>query len=244
MRGSQFTLALLALAAALQFASAQEAEPAAEAEPAGEAPAATLVNPNPLSSLNLEGLEATRSLPLFTPSRTAPMVEAPVEEEVVAAPVEPQVEPEAPPPDLQLVGIVLADSFQTALLRNPSTGEVLRLNSGDEFEDWALKIVDARSVELRKGDQVQGLKMFETFPAPPFAGGMAGEQPGEMLDPDGNPIPQDVYAPEETGASDPDAPPPEMPSDEIPPEEFPPELGGAPIPEEGAPAPKGRQVPQ
>jgi hypothetical protein len=230
MRVSQLLLALLALAGTLQFASAQET---------GEAPPA-LVNPNPLSSLNLESLTATRSLLFFTPSRTAPMVDAPVEEEVIAASVEPQVEPDAPPPDLQLIGIVLADSSQTALLRNQSTGEVLRLTSGDEFEEWAVKIVDAVSVELRRGDRVQGLKMFETFPAPPFAGNSMG-QPGEMLDPDGNPIPADVYPEEDmSGAFNPEAPPPDAP----PATEFLPELGDAPIPEEGALAPAVRQTPE
>src|SRR5689334_11965223 len=113
---------------------APEEAPAAEQSPTDEAPSGdpSLVNPNPLSGLTLESLEATRSAPLFTPSRTAPAVEAPpVEEETVAQPVE-TTPTEEPPPQLSLIGIILTDTTQLALLRDPSTNEVHRLASGEQ----------------------------------------------------------------------------------------------------------------
>lgn len=140
---------------------------AGSAEPA-EAETEALVNPNPLSGLDMEALSATRTLPLFTPSRTAPVVPEPIAEvEPEPAPVEP--EPEQPPPPLQLVGIVLTASAQTALLRDPSSNEVHRIRPGEDYEGWKLSILDASSVEFRSGERVEGLKMFESFPTPPDA---------------------------------------------------------------------------
>jgi hypothetical protein len=158
---------------------------------------AAQTNPNPLSGLQLDSLSATRSLPLFTPSRTPPVVAPPAEpEEVAAAPQEPPPAVEAQPPPLQLIGIILTDADQTALLRNTSTGETLRLASGDRFEDWTMKIVDARSIVFQSGDRVQDMKMFETFTSPPPP---SGEPSGEPFDPG---------APQEEPPADSGEPPP------------------------------------
>ncbi len=220
MRGSPFPLALLVLLGTLHLSLAQEAV---------EQPPPAL-NPNPLSGLDLESLTATRSLPLFTPSRTAPpTVEEAVEAEV--APIEPPVGPEQPPPSVQLVGIVLTESTETALLLDPTSNEVHRLTSGEEYDGWLLKIVDARSVELRSGDRVEGLKMFESFPAPQPLDGMPMDIPIDGIPPDMEMQPGTEEFPleESTGALNPD----ELPPDTAPATEFAPELGGAQIPEEG-----------
>ena len=264
MRGSLPALLALVLAGTTPVAVAQQpgnpptveqmVEDAANAQPPTEdsAPASAevadsgAINPNPLASLTLEGLVATRELPLFTPSRSPPVVEATVEEPVVAAPSAPQPVGEEPPPAVQLIGIILTDSKQTAILRNSSTDEVLRLSPGDEIESWALTIVDARSIELRRGDRVEGLKMFDAFPAggmPEIPGGegleptMSGDFPQQNLDGEmqamppmeGLPSPSDgmLGEPAETGSS----PVPDTESGT----DFAPELGNSPVPEEGAP---------
>jgi len=238
VRGSPSLLALVALLGAPAFSSAQQ--PAEE--PAAGEPAA-LINPNPLSGLSLESLSATRSLPLFTPSRTAPaIVEEQVEPEVVE--VEPTVDPEQPPPALTLVGIVLTSTTKTALLLDPGSNQVHRLVSGDEYEGWSLTIVDARSVELRSGERVEGLKMFESFPAPPNTGmGQFPEEfPVDMTDPDMQG--QQDLAPLEEPVDGiyQEAPPPDVPVDGVdqaapPPDQAPadfdPALGEMPLPEEG-----------
>jgi hypothetical protein len=191
---------------------------------------------------------------LFTPSRTAPTVDAPVvEEEVVAAPVEPPPDPEEPPPPIELIGIVLAGANETAIIRNPITDEILRLASGEEIENWALKIVDARSIELRRGDRVHELKMFESFPAPPPPSPIAtGEPYDENMPPEmmnGEQFEQIPPDDQQQMPSDPFVEPMDAQSSEgqptetgtVPDQEFAPELGIVPIPEEGAPSPEGEQ---
>jgi len=225
MRALTQTLGLILMLGLLSSSQAQDAV---------EAPA-EVVNPNPLSSLSLENLSATRSFPLFTPSRTAPVeAEVPLEPEPVA--IEPVVDPEQPPPPLQLVGIVLTESTQTALLLDSQSQEVHRLGSGDEYEGWSLTIVDARSVEFRSGDRVEGLSMFESFPSPPTTsavpdfpgidvrdGSIPGDLPPDMmLTPESVP-PQDVMQPGKA----------EEPLPDEPPVDFDPALGTVPIPEEG-----------
>jgi hypothetical protein len=86
-----------------------------------------------------------------------------VEEETVAQPVE-TTPTEEPPPQLSLIGIILTDTTQLALLRDPSTNEVHRLASGEQYGNWEMKIVDARTVQFHQGDRVQDLKMFDVFP--------------------------------------------------------------------------------
>jgi hypothetical protein len=218
----------LALAAALLLGTSQ----LSRAQEATEEPGAA-TNPNPLSSLSLESLSATRSLPLFTPSRTAPVVaEAPVD--IEPEPVEePIVDTGQPPPPLQLVGIVMTETASTALLLDSNSQEVHRLSSGDEFEGWSMTIVDARSVEFRSGERVESLRMFESFSTPP-APGLIPQFPDGTVNPDVPGIP---------GLDFPQAAPgdPMLPPDgsvpplegENPPVDFDPALGTVPVPEEG-----------
>lgn len=232
MRAPPFPLMLLALLGALSSSPAQDVlevpkdqqlqevlrTPEAAAASEEQAVSEAAVNPNPLSSLDLESLSATRSAPLFTPSRTGPVFEAPVEAFVEAPPPPPEVASEEPPPGLQLVGIVLTDAAKTALLKDPGSNEILRLNSGDEFQGWSLTIVDARSIEFRSGDRVEGLKMFESFPTP-ASYGLPGELPFDPAMPEmGEQPPPDEQL---------DGTPPEgIPLEGIPPEEIAPDAGG------------------
>jgi hypothetical protein len=195
------------------------------------------INPNPLSSLTLENLSATRSLPLFTPSRTAPAVAAtPLESEPVAI-EEPVVDQDQPPPPLQLVGIVLTDTTQTALLLDSTSQEIHRLSSGDEYEGWSLTIVDGRSVEFRSGDRVEGLTMFESFPSPPTTSALSNfpgiDVPADgtsgVIEPDMLMVPDEGVLPQE-GEMQPAG---DEPIPEAPPVDFDPALGTVPMPEEG-----------
>lgn len=129
-------------------------------------------SPNPLAALQLEEFGATLSQPLFTPSRTAPIVEAPVEAPpaVVEAPP-PQLEAPPAPPPFKLVGVVLGGEDEVAIFADESTGQVHRLNSGDEYEGWTMDVVDNRTVEFQSADQNLTLTMFEEFEAPPAYAG-------------------------------------------------------------------------
>ena len=177
-------------------------------EPPPEASAPTAAPPaeNPFFSFTLESLEATRSAPLFTPSRTAPAVEAPPEAEPTPAEPEPAPEPVATPPQLQLIGVVVAGDEEVAILSDQASGEVLRLRPGEEHQGWTLKILDGQSVEFIQGEERQKLTMFTDFPDPPpqpdrqtdpeysgsedpaFENGTEGAMEEQMYDENGEPI--------------------------------------------------------
>lgn len=147
MRRSAFSVTVTVLLATLSLSAAEEG------------------GLNPLSGLDLESLEATRSLPLFTPSRTPPLVPEPEPVEVVAAP-EPAAAPPPPsPPPLELIGVIMTDSAKIALLRDKSTGEIVRLSSSDDYDGWSIRFVDSRTVELHSADRTETLKMFDKFEA-------------------------------------------------------------------------------
>jgi hypothetical protein len=126
-------------------------------------------SPNPLSALKIESLAATRDAPLFTPSRTAPVVEQYVEPEPVVEVAQPVVEEAAPaPPALRLIGVVRTGSEEVALLADENTGQIHRIRPAEEFEGWTLKIVDGRSVEFQNAELSHKLSMFApgSEPAP------------------------------------------------------------------------------
>ena len=152
------------LAGCLFLAGLGIASPAQAQGPADE-PRAGL---NPLSALDLESLAATRTLPLFTPTRSAPIVEPIIPEAVL---VEPEIvaAPEPVPPALRLVGLVMTDSEQMALLADPATGLVHRLRAGDSYDGWTLTIVDGRTVAFSNDGREHLLTMFEQFDGAPAA---------------------------------------------------------------------------
>jgi general secretion pathway protein N len=126
-------------------------------------------NPNPWSGLALEVLEATRTAPLFTPTRRPPPVFAPAAELNFDA-----VEAGPLPPPLQLVGTVMTSGAETALLLDTTSGEVHRVAAGEDVDGWSVEIVDGRTVALRAGGESHVLTMFESF-GPPAFGSLPGE---------------------------------------------------------------------
>ena len=159
MRRADAVAALfLALAAAGQGQAARAQE--------GEA-AAPVASPNPLSGLDIEALSATRTLPLFTPSRSVPVVEEYVEPEPepVAMPVVEEAQPV--PPALRLVGVIRTTSEEVALFSDENTGEIRRIRPEEDYEGWTLRIVDGRTVEFRNEDLRHTLSMFEPGSNPP-----------------------------------------------------------------------------
>jgi len=176
-----------------------------------------VASPNPLASLVLESFEATRSLPLFTPSRMPPFVPEPIPQtETVYTPPPPM------PPALELVGIITSGSTEVALLRDLNTGQFHRLSASDQYEGWSLRFVDVRTVEFFNGEQVQTLTMFEQFDG---LDGAMGLQP-ELA-----PAPMPEYLPPEP------APAPM-------PENLPPEPAPAPMPEYLPPDPNAVAPPE
>jgi hypothetical protein len=164
--------------------------PAALAEAAAQQAAAS---PNPLAGLDLGSFAATRDFPLFTPSRTPPTVEAPVEPEVAVVVPEAPIDMTPVPPPFKLIGIVVSGSEQVALLADESTGEIHRFGAGDGYEGWIMQIVDGRTVQFQNEDLNHTLTMFEEF-EPPSMGAY-----GEAWNPDGYPVGDELLYDQATG---------------------------------------------
>lgn len=110
-------------------------------------PQAAAPRGNPLWSLPLDRLEATRARPIFAPSRRPPAVaEAPPPlapaAPVVVAPARPRV---------ALIGTVVGQGDAYGIFLDPAGNAVLRLRTGESFEGWVLRSVSVRDALLQNG---------------------------------------------------------------------------------------------
>lgn len=107
-------------------------------------------NGNPLWSIPLMSLTATREHPLFAPSRQPPPVAtlARPAEVPAAAPPKP---PEPEKPQLSLLGTVAGPGERIGLFLDSASKSVLRLKAGENHLGWTLRTVRPRQVELAKG---------------------------------------------------------------------------------------------
>jgi hypothetical protein len=120
-------------------------------------PEAPAVVANPLWGIPLSALTATRSRPLFTPSRRPP---APF---VAAAPA--AAAPPPPPPavsehpNLTLVGTVATESEGLAVFIDTATRDAVRLRTGEGHAGWILQSVERRTATLQKGTRTETLAL-------------------------------------------------------------------------------------
>ena len=113
---------------------------------------------NPLWAIPLSALTATRTRPLFTPSRRPP---APIVASVpVAAP-----RALAPPPavpqhsNLTLVGTVAGENEGVAVFIDTTTRDTVRLRTGEGHSGWILQSIERRTATLQRGEQTETLAM-------------------------------------------------------------------------------------
>jgi hypothetical protein len=111
---------------------------------------------NPLWSIALPTLTATREHPIFSPSRRPPAVIVPVTSAVVRVPTQVR-EPELL--QLALVGTIVGDKEGFGVFVDDSTKGVLRLRAGDSYRGWRLRAVRSREATLEKDDQVKTLSL-------------------------------------------------------------------------------------
>ena len=111
--------------------------PDVTAKPA-EAPT---VAANPLWAIPLSALTATRTRPLFTPSRRPPP----------PPPAVPQH------PNLTLVGTVASENEGIAVFVDPATRDTVRLRTGEGHSGWILQSVGRSAATLKMGDQTETL---------------------------------------------------------------------------------------
>lgn len=130
-----------------------------------------------LEGIVLEDLQATRALPLFSPTRQLP---EPAIEVVVAKP--PTVETRVSSEAFLLVGVVLSDSSKVALLRDSQTGIVTRVASGSNYGDWTLTVLGPRQISLEgRGENiVRSLFQGAGEAAPSDGGDDAETQPAGL----------------------------------------------------------------
>jgi hypothetical protein len=128
--------------------------PDVTAKPA-EAPT---VAANPLWAIPLSAFTATRTRPLFTPSRRPP---APVVASVPVAAARPPPPPPAVPqhPNLTLVGTVASENEGVAVFIDTTTRDTVRLRTGEGHSGWVLQSVERRTATLQKGDQTETLAL-------------------------------------------------------------------------------------
>jgi hypothetical protein len=173
--------------------------PDVTAKPA-EAPT---VAANPLWAIPLSALTATRTRPLFTPSRRPP---APVVASVpVAAPRPPPAPPPAVPqhPNLTLVGTVASENEGVAVFIDTTTRDTVRLRTGEGHSGWILQSVERSAATLQKGQQTETLALPRaTAVAAPAAAPVVSPLPP----PPPPPPPSAPPAPQNAPAS---APPPQ-----------------------------------
>ena len=97
---------------------------------------------NPLWTIPLNTLNATRERPLFAPSRRPAMQAAPAVIANLPPPPPPPAEPEQL--GLRLLGTIAGRNDGIAICLNLATSEVVRVRTGESFEGWNLRTVRGR----------------------------------------------------------------------------------------------------
>jgi hypothetical protein len=118
--------------------------------------AAAKPDANPLWSVPIGVLAATRERPLFSISRRPPapvMANAPV----VSPPPPPPLPPLPEAPNLSLIGTVGGDRGGMAVFLDSTTRATVRLHTGEGHMGWILRSVKQRTAELHKGSRIETL---------------------------------------------------------------------------------------
>jgi general secretion pathway protein N len=106
---------------------------------------------NPLWTIPLNALTATRERPLFSPARRPAMQAAPAVIANIPPPPPPPAEPEQL--GLRLLGTFAGRDNGIAICLNPATGEVVRVRTGESFEGWRLHAVRGREATFEKASR-------------------------------------------------------------------------------------------
>jgi hypothetical protein len=115
---------------------------------------------NPLWTIPLNTLTATRERPLFTPSRRPPPQALPAVIANVPPPPPPPAEPEQLA--LRLLGTIAGREGGIAICLNLATSAVVRVRTGESFEGWNLRTVRGREATFEKASRQEVLAL----PAP------------------------------------------------------------------------------
>ncbi len=130
-----------------------DAEDSAEAAPATSDHEHASPAGNPLWTVPLTALAATRDRPLFSVSRRPPVTAVPI----IDPPPPQKEEAVAPPPperpSLALIGTIVSPAASVAMLQGSNTETILRLRMGQENNGWQVRGIGLRSIVVEKGAQ-------------------------------------------------------------------------------------------
>ncbi|WP_156947432.1 hypothetical protein [Bradyrhizobium sp. WSM3983] len=121
-------------------------------------------SPNPLWTIPVLNLKATRERPLFSPTRhLAPLAKAPP-----SAPPAPPPLPRPPEPEklqLTLIGTVVGEGGQSlGLFVNSADNSSVKLKIGDSHQGWVLRELSPYRAKLDKGPQSTALEFPRSVP--------------------------------------------------------------------------------
>jgi general secretion pathway protein N len=106
---------------------------------------------NPLWTIPLSALAATRNRPLFSASRRPPIVAVPI----AAPPQKEEALAPSPPeqPLLTLLGTIVGPEASVAVLQGSNAEAISRLQVGQENDGWRVAGIGLRSIVVEKGAQ-------------------------------------------------------------------------------------------
>jgi hypothetical protein len=130
---------------------------------------------NPLWTIPLNTLTATRGRPIFSPSRQPPppaIVAAPyVPPPLASTPAEPDR------PQLMLVGTVTGDTEAFGIFLDQTANKIVRLKLGDLHGGWILRQVRGREVMLQRKDEIIFLSLPPPGTKPAVSGTQVADEP-------------------------------------------------------------------
>lgn len=94
--------------------------------------------------------EATRSRPLFSPTRRPPPPPAPA---FVAPPVVVMAPAPVMAPDLAVSGVIVGTDTRIAIVKRPSDAVFTRLTPGSKIDGWTVSAIEPRAVVLKRDDR-------------------------------------------------------------------------------------------
>lgn len=154
---------------------------------AGRDPVMAAPAGNPLWSVPLSRLSATRERPVFSASRRPPpqAVVAPIVEKA-----KPQAQAAVPEPlNLTLVGAVVGETDAIAVFIDRANNGTVRMRAGDSRGGWQLSSIVGREATLKNGDRTEVLVLLkpgaaaEAPAAAPASGGSSSMVYGNSFAP-------------------------------------------------------------
>jgi general secretion pathway protein N len=111
---------------------------------------------NPLWSIPLSALSATRERPVFSASRRPPQAAVAARTTEAGGPAPPRP---AERPSFALIGAVVGEGDAIAILLDQTSQKIVRLRQGESLAGWELSSVQRREVMLKQAERIEILAL-------------------------------------------------------------------------------------